>query len=241
MESFDAEKAGTIELDPAARDKLSDPLAALEHGGEDKRRAVATFTQVQALQEESKARHKCVAAGAALGRGWAGCEAGAAGRHTLAAHLLTHAGPGPLPLPPRPHRDNYAINKQLRRQMRVARKEEAAADARRRQLGLPDAVTLLPLTKGDELLAASQHFGGNFDAARKHSRRAVAKQSIFSAGAVAAAAAARQTKRPAGGGSSSAAAAATAGPGLGGGHSSAAAKQRRLAPNVKLRLTDPFA
>lgn len=132
------------------------------------------------------------------------------------------------------------MNKALRLQMRGARKEEQAADTRRRQLGLPDSVKLLPATKGDELRAAAQHFGGHFDGNFKHSRRKVAQESIFSTGAVAAAAAARQKKRPApGSGSSSAAAAAARG---GGGSSSGSRSlQRRLQPNVKLRLSDPKA
>ena len=134
-------------------------------------------------------------------------------------------------------RDDYALNKALRRQMRGARKEEQAADARRRQLGLPDAVKLLPGTKGDALLASAQHYGGHFDSAWRHSRRQVAQQSIFSAGAVAAAASARQKKRPGGGSGTAAAAAAAAGGAARLGE--AAAKQRRLAGNVKLRLSEP--
>jgi coiled-coil domain-containing protein 130 len=119
--------------------------------------------------------------------------------------------------------------------MRGARKDEKARDERRRQLGLPDHVTLLPETAGDELHAAAQSYGGNFNAAWKHSRRQVAKESIFSQAAVAAATGARHKKRPAAG-------AAAAGSGFGSfGSSGAAQKQRRLAPNVKLRLSDPKA
>lgn len=59
VESFDAEAAGTVELDPSKRDVLdADPLARLEHSGEDKRKALATYTQVAALQEDSEAKHK---------------------------------------------------------------------------------------------------------------------------------------------------------------------------------------
>lgn len=63
VESFDAEKAGTVELESAEeRDKrAADPFAKLEHGGEDKQRALATFTQIAALQEESGAKHRCAA------------------------------------------------------------------------------------------------------------------------------------------------------------------------------------
>lgn len=130
--------------------------------------------------------------------------------------------------------------------MRGARKEEKTADARRQALGLPEHIKLLPASRGDELRAAAQHFGGHYDAAWKHSRRAVAQESIFSAGAVAAATAARQKKRPAPGGGggrgSTAAGAAGAAAGRGPSGSSGGASrslQRRLAANVKLRLTDP--
>lgn len=195
VESFDAKKAGTVELESAEeRDKrAADPFAQLEHGGEDKRRALATFTQIAALQEESGAKH----------------------------------------------RDDYAMNKQLRRQMRGARKEEQSRDARRRELGLPEHVRLLPEAPGDALRASAQSYGGDFGAAWKHSRRAIGQQSIFSQGAVAAAAAARGSgsgssghkKRPASGSSAAATAAA--------GVSKTAQKQRRLAPSVKLRLSEP--
>lgn len=187
VEDFDAEKAGTIELDPSARDALADPFAKLEHTDTDKRRAMATYTQIETLQDESLAKYK----------------------------------------------DDYAANKLLRRQMRGARKEEKSRDERRRQLGLPDHIKLLPENQGDALRAAAQSYGGNFDASWKHSRRKIAKESIFSQPAVAAA---KQKKRPAGGG----AAGATA-PAAGSGSSSLSHKQRRIAPNVKLRLSDPKA
>ena len=60
METFDAEAAGTVELDPSARDALADPFAKLEHVDSDKRRAAATYTQIAALQEDSTAKHKWV-------------------------------------------------------------------------------------------------------------------------------------------------------------------------------------
>ena len=47
-----------MELDPSARDALADPFAKLEHVGTDKRKAAATFTQIQALQEDSSTKHK---------------------------------------------------------------------------------------------------------------------------------------------------------------------------------------
>jgi hypothetical protein len=58
VESFDAEAAGTVELDPSAREKLEDPFAKLEHADSDKRRAVATYTQIESLQDDSIAKHK---------------------------------------------------------------------------------------------------------------------------------------------------------------------------------------
>lgn len=126
--------------------------------------------------------------------------------------------------------------------MRGVRKEEKVRDERRQQLNLPEHVQLLPESKEDALLASAQTYGGDFRGAWKHSRRAIGRESIFSQGAVAAAATVargKQKKRPA----SSAAAAAAAAPagigkdGWGGG--AAAQKQRRLAPNVKLRLSNP--
>jgi coiled-coil domain-containing protein 130 len=121
-----------------------------------------------------------------------------------------------------PCRDDYASNKQLRRQMRVARKEEKARDDRRKALNLPEHIKLLPESKGDALIAAATSFGGDFQGAWRHKRREIGKQSIFSAAAVAAAAPNKGApgKRPA-------PAPATA------------AKQRRLAANVKLRLSEP--
>jgi hypothetical protein len=58
VEAYDAEAAGTVELDPAARDALADPFAKLEHVDGDKRRATATHTHIQALQEDSSAKTK---------------------------------------------------------------------------------------------------------------------------------------------------------------------------------------
>jgi coiled-coil domain-containing protein 130 len=136
-------------------------------------------------------------------------------------------------------RDDYAANKLLRRQMRATRKEEKSRDEQRRQLGLPDNITLLPHSQGDELRAAAQTFGGNFDSAWKHSRRQIGKESIFSGPAVAAAAAtdaARHKKKRSRAGASAAAAAAS-----NSSRSSLASKQRRIAANVKLRLSDPMA
>lgn len=61
METYEAEQAGTIELDPAAREMLADPLAKLEHVDNDKRKAAASASQIQALRDESSLKHKYVA------------------------------------------------------------------------------------------------------------------------------------------------------------------------------------
>ena len=58
VETYDAEAAGTVELDPAAREALADPFAQLEHVDGDKRRAAATHAQIQALQDDSSAKRK---------------------------------------------------------------------------------------------------------------------------------------------------------------------------------------
>ncbi len=262
VESFDAEKAGTVELESAEeRDKrAADPFAKLEHGGEDKQRALATFTQITALQEESGAKHRCAASkvvhqSATRPRVCRCCHASewrclcvkrqrgsatACRRLHSVQELLQRCAEFLARTSPIKHRrlahldsslmncrDDYAINKQLRRQMRGVRKEEQSRDARRRELGLPEHVRLLPEAPGDALRASAQSYGGDFGGSWKHSRRAIGQQSIFSQGAVAAAArgsgsgSAGQKKRPAGS------------------SSSAAQKQRRLAPSVKLRLSEP--
>ena len=150
--------------------------------------------------------------------------------------LLCESLPPRRVLPPLRCRDDYAMNKQLRRRMRATRKEEKSRDERRQQLGLPDHIKLLPGNKGDELRAAAQTYGGNFDGAWRHSRRQIGKESIFSGAALAAAG--PQKKRPA----AAAAAGAASAPAAGGSSKVAMAqKQRRLAANVKLRLSEPKA
>ena len=118
--------------------------------------------------------------------------------------------------------------------MRGVRKDEQARDARRAALGLPEHVRLLPEAPSDALQASAQSYGGDFKGAWKHSRRAIGQESIFAPAAVAAAR--QHRKRPAGG---SSAAAAAAGAGGFGGKPGGSSKQRRLAANVKLRLSEP--
>lgn len=47
------------------------------------------------------------------------------------------------------HRDDYAINKELRRRNRGLRKDEAQRDEHRQHLNLPDSITLAPLHEQD--------------------------------------------------------------------------------------------
>ncbi len=59
MEAFDAEAAGTAELDPEARAaKLADPFSRLEHVDEDKQRARETHQQISALRQEAEEKHR---------------------------------------------------------------------------------------------------------------------------------------------------------------------------------------
>ncbi len=55
------------------------------------------------------------------------------------------------------HRDDYAINKELRKRNRGLRKEEAQRDEHRQRLNLPDNLTLAPQTEHDRY---SQSSGG---------------------------------------------------------------------------------
>ncbi|EIE21957.1 DUF572-domain-containing protein [Coccomyxa subellipsoidea C-169] len=79
-------------------------------------------------------------------------------------------------------KDDYSINKALRRQLRGARKEEKRRDEQRKQLGLPDAVRLLPASGADAEAAALVSFGdaSAFANNRKHRRQAIKDQPIFS-------------------------------------------------------------
>lgn len=129
------------------------------------------------------------------------------------------------------------MNKQLRRQMRAARKEDKAADDHRQRLGLPEHVKLLPESKTDVLVASGVQFGAQkFQQNWKHARRSIASGSIFSPAAVAAARGARAGDGAAG---KAAGAKRPAGGQLAAGQQSS--KQRRLDAAVKLKLSNPAA
>jgi coiled-coil domain-containing protein 130 len=152
-------------------------------------------------------------------------------------------------------RDDYGANAELRQRARGARREEAARDARRRELGLPDSIPLVPEAPGDALRAAAVAFGGGERHAQawRHARRRIAQDSIFAPAAVAAArgggggggggAGARAAPAASRGGGTGARAAPAASRGGRSGAAAAAAppqhKRRRLDAGVRLRLTDP--
>jgi coiled-coil domain-containing protein 130 len=170
---------GRVELDPQGRAAaLADPLARLEHAGEDARVARDAHAELAELREGSAARS----------------------------------------------RDDYAANRALRRQMRGARREEQALDARRAELGLPEGVALARETAADRLRASAVAFGAGTEG-WKHDRRRAMSGSIFSAAAVAAATGGKRSAAGGGG---------AAGAGAGVLH-----KKRRLDAAVKLRLTSP--
>lgn len=86
--------------------------------------------------------------------------------------------------------NDVANNRELRRLMRTARKEEHARDARRKELGLPENIRLMPETQKDRLRASAVDFGGGgfrHSQAWKKDRKRIASSSIFSSGAVGAA------------------------------------------------------
>jgi len=71
-------------------------------------------------------------------------------------------------------KDDYTVNKALRRAMRAQRTEHAALDRHRHALGLPEHIQLLPAAPEDAAVAAAMQFGraalpgGGF----RHDRRA---------------------------------------------------------------------
>lgn len=181
VEAYNPEDAGTVELDPAARSaKLADPLAKLEHEGEDVQRAVERRVDLETLKEDSAVRH----------------------------------------------RDDYDLNKRLRSQMRSARKDEKSREDRRKDLGLPSHIKLLPGSQSDALRASAVQFGGKdkFTQNWKLARRKIASSSIFTPKAVVAAAGKRP--RP----SSSAAPPVAVQP---------KSKKTRFNAAVKLKLSQP--
>ena len=95
-------------------------------------------------------------------------------------------------------RDDYTVNKALRRALRAQRGAAAAAAAERDALGLPEHVPLLPPAPADMEAAASVRFGPGFDGNRALKRAAIRSGSIFGAGTLAlpAPAAKRQRSAP---------------------------------------------
>jgi hypothetical protein len=60
VEAFDAEAAGTAELDPEGRAaRLADPFSRLEHEDEDKLRARQMHQQISTLRQDAEDKHRC--------------------------------------------------------------------------------------------------------------------------------------------------------------------------------------
>ncbi|CAL5224116.1 g6748 [Coccomyxa viridis] len=83
------------------------------------------------------------------------------------------------------YKDDYTINKALRRQLRTTRKAEKGRDEKRKQLGLSESVKLLPESDRDAQAASMVAFGSSSSYLnnRKHQRTAIKTQSIFHLGA----------------------------------------------------------
>lgn len=80
------------------------------------------------------------------------------------------------------HRDEYALNKALRAKLRASKKEDAALDKRRQELGLAEGVKLLPEHQGDAEGATLAMFAGGegrFVANWQGKRQRILSQSIF--------------------------------------------------------------
>ena len=113
-------------------------------------------------------------------------------------------------------RDDYTVNKALRRALRAQRGAAAAAAAERDALGLPEHVPLLPPAPADAAAAAAVRFGPGFDGNRALKRAAIRSGSIFGAGALALPVPAAKRQR-------------SATPSAGGGGGEAAERARALA------------
>jgi coiled-coil domain-containing protein 130 len=95
------------------------------------------------------------------------------------------------------YKDDYAMNKELRKRMRVERNAEKERDNKRRQMGLPEQVKLLPERESDKQLAALIQYGKGEGAWKQNwqkSRKAIVSSPIFSSEAVAAAQKRRQSE-----------------------------------------------
>eukprot|EP00877_Chromochloris_zofingiensis_P001314 jgi/Chrzof1/11183/Cz05g27070.t1 len=80
------------------------------------------------------------------------------------------------------HKDDYKLNKALRAKLRAAKKEDAKLDERRKSLGLPEHVKLLPAAESDAAQAKLAFYADDhkFQANWKNKRRKVMTESIFS-------------------------------------------------------------
>ncbi|KAI8464331.1 MAG: hypothetical protein J3K34DRAFT_474422 [Monoraphidium minutum] len=110
---------------------------------------------------------------AGLERATLHARAAAEGRAQLAALAAEREG----------KRDGYCLNKALRAALRASKKEDAALDARRRELGLSEAVPLLPESKDDASEAALALFAADdrpkFQAGWEAKRRKIMTQGIM--------------------------------------------------------------
>lgn len=131
------------------------------------------------------------------------------------------------------YKDDAANNRELRRSMRILRREESSLDGRRRELGLPEGIRMAPETAMDRLRASAVNYGGGAEKYEKkwrHERRQIRTSSIFSKQAVLAARGGSIDKKRDKHFS-----------GIGGTKSKITytAKNRMIDPNIKLRLSDP--
>lgn len=80
------------------------------------------------------------------------------------------------------HSDPYTLNKSLRAQMRLAKREDAALDEERVKLGLPSSIPLLPVEDSDRIEAQIAHLSKEGPSVRSmvsKQRQSIMEQSIF--------------------------------------------------------------
>lgn len=130
------------------------------------------------------------------------------------------------------HWDSYGTNKALRAALRAAKKEDAALEGERRQLGLPEGLRLLPASEEDGEAAAIalnvSHGDDRFRRNWQSSRKVIMQQSIFADGAAAASVPSTSGRAPA-----AAAAVAFAAP------SGSTARRQSRQPMLPSRLAGP--
>jgi hypothetical protein len=78
-------------------------------------------------------------------------------------------------------KDDYTVNKALRRAMRAQRAEAGLLDRQRAALGLPEHIALLPPAPEDAAAAASVRFGRGFGASRQANRQALRSTPVLAA------------------------------------------------------------